>query len=100
MKPVKRVEIIIGSVIMPVLIRNLSAAGFHQFTHIRHANGRGSLFDRTADDVTDVFAVDVLILAIDSTSLPDLNAAIGPMIESYGGICLVSDSMIMEQSTQ
>lgn len=97
MKFVKRVEIIIGSVIMPVVIRQLAAAGFHQFTQIRHANGKGTQFDRTADDVTDVFAVDVLILAVDSDTLTTLTASIEPMIDTYGGICLVSDALVLSK---
>lgn len=100
MKPVKRVEIIIGSVIMPVVIRQLTAAGFVHFTHIRHANGKGHYFNRSGDDVTDVFAVDVLILAVDPDLLTNLTTSVEPLIDTYGGICLISDARMLAKGYQ
>lgn len=92
MKPVKRVEIIIESLHARDVIRAIELAGIDGYTLIRDVAGRGDRGDRSGDDLTDASRNCCFIVAADPERAPALLEALGPLLKTYGGVCLVTDS--------
>jgi nitrogen regulatory protein PII len=92
MKPVKRVEIVVDSVELPRVLRLVESCGVSGYTVIGGVTGKGERGERAGDDLTDVFRNSYVLTACPEEQLAALVAAVRPVLERYGGVCLVSDA--------
>ncbi|MEM1355318.1 MAG: transcriptional regulator [Planctomycetota bacterium] len=95
MKPVKRIEIVIGAAHARGLTDALKRAGVPGYTLIRDVQGTGDRGDRGGDELTDVYRNCYLIVAAPEDVVPPLLEAVRPMLDRYGGMCLVSDGQLL-----
>jgi len=92
MVPIKRVEIVVDALEMESLRRALDRVGVSGHTVIRNVTGSGGRGARRADDVTDVFANRLVIVACEEEKLQQLIDELRPILKRAGGMCLVSDA--------
>ena len=92
MEAVKRIEIIIDTREMREVCRTLEALGVSGYSVIRDVTGRGDRGVQSGDELTDVFKNSLLLTACPEESVPEIVAAIRPLLRRHGGICLVSDA--------
>lgn len=92
MVPIKRVEIVVDALEVENLTRALNRVGVSGYTVIRNVTGSGGRGTRRGDDVTDVFANRLVIVACEEEKLQELVEEIRPILKRFGGVCLVSDA--------
>ena len=92
MVPIKRVEIVVDALEVESLARALARVGVSGYTVIRNVTGSGGRGARRGDDVTDVFANRLVIVACEEEKLQALVEEIRPILKRAGGVCLVSDA--------
>ena len=92
MKEIKRIEIVIGAAHTPELVRTIKSAGATGYTLIRDVQGSGDRGDRAGDELSNVYRNCYLIVAAESDVAEKLLDASRPMLQRYGGMCLVSDA--------
>lgn len=96
MQPCKRIEIVIERAQADRLARALNDGGAPGYTAIYHAGGSGDRGVRRADDVTDTDENCVFIIAADTQAqVSDIVAAVQPLLQRFGGLCLVSEAMML-----
>ncbi len=89
----KRIEVVLERSQTERLTRALHEAGARGYTFIMHAGGSGDRGYRRADDVTDTDENCVFIIAAEDEAQAALIVEkVRPILERYGGICLVSDA--------
>lgn len=92
MRPVKRIEIVIDSLELRKLLKNLEQVGVSGYTVIQDAAGMGDRGARAGDQLSDVLKNSYVITACPEEQLQPLIDAIRPLLKRFGGICLVSDA--------
>lgn len=92
MRPVKRIEIVIDSLELRKLLKNLEQVGVSGYTVIQDAVGMGDRGARAGDQLSDVLKNSYVIIACPEEQLQPLIDAIRPLLKRFGGICLVSDA--------
>lgn len=92
MQPIKRIEIVIDAAHTPELIKAVKAAGATGFTLIRDVQGSGDRGDRLGDGLGNVYRNCMLIIAGPEQAAPAIVESARPLLERYGGVCLVSDA--------
>lgn len=92
MRPVKRIEIVIDSLELRKLLKNLEQVGVSGYTVIQDAAGMGDRGVRAGDQLSDVLKNSYVITACPEEQLQPLIDAIRPLLKRFGGICLVSDA--------
>ncbi|MBX3730440.1 MAG: DUF190 domain-containing protein [Candidatus Sumerlaeia bacterium] len=92
MDPVKRVEIVTVAVAKPRLLEALERAGVPGYTILRAAEGYGDRGRRMADEVTAVFENMYVLVACSPEQAERVTVAVRPILERFGGICLISDA--------
>ncbi len=92
MRQVKRIEIVIDSVELPKLLKLLDARGVSGYTVIRDVAGKGGRGERMGDDLTDVFRNSYVMTACPESQLAEVVEGVRPLLERFGGVCLVSDA--------
>jgi len=96
MQPMKRVEIVVNNLHLTRVIERLRQAGCRGYTLLPNVAGYGDRGEQHADEVSGVSANAYLLLAVQSEQVETVTAAIRPLLQSYGGICLVSDCQWLE----
>ena len=92
MEAVKRIEIIIDTREMREVCHTLEALGVSGYPVIRDVTGRGDRGVQSGDELTDVFKNSLLLTACPAEAVPEIIAAIRPLLQHRGGVCLVSDA--------
>ncbi|MEM6258248.1 MAG: transcriptional regulator [Planctomycetota bacterium] len=92
MKDVKRIELVIDAAHTPELIKVIRASGATGFTVVRDVHGSGDRGDRMGDELGNVFRNCYIIVAAGETIAEKLIYDARPLLERYGGMCLVSDA--------
>jgi len=92
MIPIKRVEIVVDAIEVENLTRAMDRVGVSGYTVIRNVTGSGGRGVRRGDDLTDVFANRLVIVACEDEKLQQLVEEIRPILKRSGGVCLVSDA--------
>lgn len=93
MQAIKRIEIIIDSLGVEVVIAILKTQRASGYTIIRDVTGTGDRGPRMGDELTDVFKNSYIMIACPEEKLSALVEAIRPQLKEFGGVCLVSDAM-------
>ncbi|MEM8893428.1 MAG: transcriptional regulator [Bacteroidota bacterium] len=91
MKPLKKVEIVIGAKETKQVIEILESQNLVKYTIIKNASGRGEVWERDGYGLTDVFQNNYLLLACTEEEFNLVKEDVREIIADTGGICLVSD---------
>lgn len=92
MRETKRIECVIDSVHVPMVIEALRKAGVDGYTVVRGASGWGDRGARQADGVSGVFENCVVLCACAPEKVDPTINKIRPILKRYGGVGLVSDA--------
>ncbi|MEQ9296909.1 MAG: hypothetical protein RIF33_00015 [Cyclobacteriaceae bacterium] len=93
MKPLKKVEIVVGAKETKQVIEILEAQNLAKYTIIKNASGRGDSWERDGFGLSDVFHNNYLLFACTEVEFESVKEPIRILLEDTGGICLVSDVM-------
>ena len=93
MKAVKRVEIVVETLVLSQVTDLIEATGIRGYTVIRNAGGKGGHGERFEDELTDLHRNSFLVVACDEAELAPLLESLRPLLSRYGGMCLVSDAL-------
>lgn len=96
MKDTKRIECVIDSVHVPLVIDALRSAGVNGYTVVRGASGWGDRGARQADGISGVFENCVVLCACNASLLDAAVEKLQPILKRYGGVALVSDAQFIE----
>lgn len=97
MKQCKRIEIVIERPLERRLSQLLDALGVAGYTVIPRASGQGDHGRRRADDPTGTDTNCVFIIIIDDDDLlARIIAELPPLLSRFGGICTVSDALLID----
>lgn len=89
---VKRIEIVIDAAHTPALLTILKVVGMPGYTLVRDVQGTGDRGERGGDGLTDAFRNCYLIIAVPEEAAEVIIESTRPLLERYGGMCLVSDA--------
>jgi nitrogen regulatory protein PII len=92
MRSVKRIEVVIDALQLKRLLKVLDEAGVSGYTVLPNARGRGERGARRADELTGALENAYVFTACPPEEADRVVEAITPMLERFGGICLVSDA--------
>lgn len=92
MKRVHRIEIVIDARNAARVIELLAAEGLHGYTLIRGVGGAGERGRRLSDDIAGVSNNHYILTTCAPEALEGVKAALRPLLERVGGICLISDA--------
>lgn len=93
MQLVKRVEIITGPIEFPSLVAKMDAAGITGYTVIRNVLGKGDQKVNSWDALSNEIENLMVITTMPEEKLTPFVEAIRPLLQQFGGACLVSDAM-------
>lgn len=92
MKAVKRVEIVTDAIELDRVLELLGQSGVSGYTVIRNVEGKGQRGVRSGDDLTRVFQNSYVLAACTPDEVARVVAAVRPVLQRVGGMCLVSDA--------
>jgi nitrogen regulatory protein PII len=92
---VKRVEIVIDAAHTPELVRVVKHAGAPGYTLLRDVQGFGDRGDRSGDGLGNVYRNCYLVTAVSEDIALIIAEKTRPLLERYGGICLISDAQLL-----
>ncbi len=92
---VKRIEIVIDAAHTPELVRVVKDAGAPGYTLLRDVQGSGDRGDRSGDGLSNVYRNCYLVTAVAEDTAQTIIEATRPMLERYGGVCLMTDAMLL-----
>ncbi len=92
MEQIKRIEFVIDAAHTPELVRMIKSVGATGYTLIRDVQGSGDRGDRTGDELSNVYRNCYIIVAAGAEIEQKLLDAARPLLERYGGMCLISDA--------
>ena len=92
MMPVKRIEIIIDALELPVVLKLLDAAGVSGYTVIKDATGKGERGTRGGGELSGTFINSYVMTACPPEQVAAVIETLRPILKRYGGACLVSDA--------
>jgi nitrogen regulatory protein PII len=93
MEKLKRVEIVVDAVKAPELIEELERQGISGWSVIGGGTGSGSRGRRSGEELTGVFENRYILVACKPEQLDPLISVVRPILERFGGLCLVSDAL-------
>ncbi|MEM1435036.1 MAG: P-II family nitrogen regulator [Pseudomonadota bacterium] len=92
MKPVKRVEIIIDSLNLRMVLEELGTIGISSYSVIRDVIGSGDRGARSGDLLNDAMKNSYILIACNDDEAERIVEALRSNLKRYGGMCLVSDA--------
>ncbi|MFM7108954.1 MAG: P-II family nitrogen regulator [Planctomycetaceae bacterium] len=93
MKAVKRIEIITGPIEFRSVVDALEAAGITGYAVIRDVLGKGDKRVNSWDSLSSEPENLMVVTTIPAERLQPLVETIRPVLQQFGGACLVSDAM-------
>lgn len=93
---VKRLEIVIDAAHTPEVIRVIKAAGAPGYTLLRDVQGSGDRGDRAGDGLSNVYRNCYLVTAVSEDIAATIIDGTRPLLERYGGMCLVTDAQLLK----
>jgi len=92
MKPIKKVEIIIGQKESEKVLRLLQKSGITGYSLIKNVQGMGEKFERDGDYPSDVFSNYYIVIGCDSKQFENIKEPLREILIDNSGVCLVSDA--------
>ena len=99
MKEVKRIEIVINKPHAPRVRRILDELGVPGLTVFETLAGYGDRGDREGGTLSDATANLYLLTTCRSDQVEAFAVALEPILRRYGGLCLISDAMMIRNGT-
>ncbi len=96
MKPVKRIEIVVDSLDVKMVLQELEDIGITSYSLIRDVVGAGSSGARSGDLLNDAMNNSYILIACDAAEVARITEALAPKLKRYGGLCLVSDAEMLQ----
>jgi nitrogen regulatory protein PII len=96
LEPMKRMEIVVDTFQLKTVTGLLHQAGVSGYTVLSNASGYGDRGTQRADEVSGASTNSYILMAVPIDKLAQIMAAIKPVLDTYGGICLVSDCQWLE----
>ena len=93
---VKRLEIVIDAAHTPELLRVIKQAGAPGYTLLRDVQGSGDRGDRSGDGLSNVYRNCYLFTAVHEEVAQAIIDGTRPLLERYGGMCLVTDAQLLK----
>ncbi|MBX2850501.1 MAG: hypothetical protein KTR15_02000 [Phycisphaeraceae bacterium] len=93
---VKRLEIVIDAAHTPELVRVVKQAGAPGYTLLRDVQGSGDRGERSGDGLSNVYRNCYLVTAVPEDIAMAITEATRPLLERYGGVCLMTDAMLLK----
>lgn len=93
MKPVKKIEIVIDNNNLESALRVIEAAGVGGYTVLRDVAGKGDRGIRAGNDLGAELKNSYIMVACEQTQVEPILNGIRPLLDDFGGVCLVSDSV-------
>jgi nitrogen regulatory protein PII len=92
----KRLEIVVDTLHLSRTIDRLRDAGVNGYTVLPNVAGYGDRGNQRADEVSGVCTNAYILLAVPVEQADRIVVAVRSLLQSYGGICLVSDCQWLE----
>lgn len=92
MRAVKRIEIIIDSLNIRMVLEELEKVGITSYSVIRDVIGSGDRGARSGDLLNDAMQNSYILIACEESEAAGVVEALRPTLKRYGGMCLVSDA--------
>ena len=96
LRPMKRLEIVVDALHLTRLIDRLRQAEVSGYTVLPNVAGYGERGDQRADDVSGASTNAYVLVAVPVQRAETTLEAVRPLLQSYGGICIVSDCHWLE----
>lgn len=90
-RPAKRIEVVLLKDALTGVTKQLDALGISGYSIIDDVLGRGERGLRAGIGLG-AFQYRYLLIACDESKVEPIVTALGPILEHYGGLCLVSDA--------
>lgn len=90
---IKRIELVIEAVEMPLIMETLKNLGLNAYTYYKHVGGNGDRGSREDLVFGEKFENVTFVIACPEEKIADFTENIRPILKSYGGMCLISDAM-------
>jgi nitrogen regulatory protein PII len=92
MKSVHRIEIVVDAPHSERVIELLEKRGIRAYTLIRGVSGAGERGRRLGDEITGISNNNYILTTCRPEELETVTAALRPLLERVGGMCLVSEA--------
>lgn len=89
---IKRVEIITDSMFLPRLEKLIDDTGVSGYTILKDVAGKGLRGSKDAHGIASGFKNCFILVYCDETEARKVIEAIRPVINKFGGVCVVSDA--------
>jgi len=93
---VKRVEIIANCLDIKTVIKEMEQVGIDGYSVIRGVSGRGKHGKTRGESHIDSMTSCYIMAACPDEQVDALVKAVTPLLKRFGGICLVSDALVVE----
>ena len=92
MKPVQRVEIIVERAQRDRVLAVLAHAGVDGWSILPVVTGQGGRGPRGLEGLPGALENDLILSAVEDAQLPEVLEQLRPVLERWGGVCLVSEA--------
>ena len=101
MKPVQRLEIIVERSIRDKILDVLTHAGCHGWSILPVSSGHGHRGTRGLEGLPGGLENELILAAVDDGQLPAVLDQLRPLLERWGGVCMVSQALwLRHEKTQ
>ncbi len=90
---VKRIEILIPSLDVPRLLKEMKACQIKGYSVVRDISGKGRRGFNSGDEITGVFTTSMILLACNDSEAQRLQERIPPILDQIGGLMLIQDAI-------
>jgi nitrogen regulatory protein PII len=94
MQAAKKIEVIVSEIEVPKVVKALDKLKVQGYTVIGNVSGRGSSGVRSDDLLTNAY---IMTVCSDNEYTEKIVAALKPILDKLGGICTVTDTMLMSR---
>ncbi len=99
MRDVKRIEIIIGKPHLPPVLKALEKLDLPGMTVLETLAGYGDRGAREGGELSDAMMNQYVLTTCRADQVNALAAALEPLLRRYGGLCLISDAMVIRNES-
>lgn len=97
MELIKRLELIIPSLSVKLLVEKMESLGVSNYSILQHVTGKSDGDDKGGDMPVDILVSSMVILYVLPEKLEGLLEAIRPFLNMYSGNCIVSDAWVIKK---
>ncbi len=90
---VKRIELVVQAIEMPLIQEILKKIDLHSYTYYKHVGGNGERGIREDLAFGEKFENITFIIACPEDKIASFIRLVRPLLKDYGGMCLISDAL-------